>query len=81
LDSSVGWQLLSGTLTLSGQKLSGTEPRGLRYELAAGIDVGVAGGFGLFARGGLALDGVYPQGVSSTLATSGFLNVGGQFAF
>jgi hypothetical protein len=35
----------------------------------------------VFARGGLALDGVYPKGVPSALATSGFFNAGGQFAF
>ena len=62
LDTALGWQLLSGTVQLGGQQLTGTEPRGLRYELAGGVNVNVAGSFGLFARGGLAVDGVYPQG-------------------
>ena len=79
LDSAIGWQLLSGTVTLGGQKLTGTEPRGLRYELAGGLNVNLAGSFGLFARGGLALDGLYPQAVAPSLQPNGFLNLGLQF--
>lgn len=81
LDTGIGWQLYNGTVELGGQKLTGTESRGLRYELAGGIILRVADSFGLFARGGLALDGVYPQGVPSALVMSGFFNAGGQFAF
>ncbi len=80
LDTAIGWQLLSGNLQLAGVRLTGTEPRGLRYELAGGINVNVAGPFGLFARGGLALDGVYPQGAASSLRPNGFLNIGLQFS-
>ena len=80
LDAAIGWQLLSGTLQLGGQKLSGSEPRGFRGELAGGINVDVAGSFGLFARGGLALDGVYPQSLQSSLQPNGFLNLGVQFS-
>ncbi|HEX6837844.1 MAG TPA: hypothetical protein VF334_14790, partial [Polyangia bacterium] len=39
LDTGIGWQLYNGTVELGGQKLTGTEPRGLRYELAGGIIV------------------------------------------
>lgn len=78
LDTAVGWQLLSGSVVLGGQQLTGTEPRGLRYELAAGVNVNVAGNFGLFARGGLALDAVWPQMVAPSLAANGFFNVGVQ---
>jgi hypothetical protein len=80
LDTAIGWQLLSGNVRLGGQQLTGTEPRGLRYELAGGINVNIAGSFGLFARGGLALDGVYPQGSPSALTPNGFLNLGVQFS-
>ncbi|MCA1662889.1 MAG: hypothetical protein LC659_01185, partial [Myxococcales bacterium] len=80
LDSAIGWQLLSGNVQLGGQKLVGSEPRGFRYELAAGINVNLAGSFGLFARGGLALDGVYPRGAPSALTPNGFLNLGVQFS-
>ena len=58
----IGWQLSRAPSQLGGQRLTGTEPRGLRYELAGGINVNLAETFCLFARGGLALDGVYPQG-------------------
>lgn len=78
-DTALGWQLYSGTVQLNGQKLTGTEPRGLRYELALGVNVSIAGSFGLFARGGLSLDGVFPQGVASSLRPGGFFNLGMQF--
>jgi hypothetical protein len=81
LDSAVGWQLYNGTVALGGQRLTGTEPRGLRYELAGGLIVRLGESVGLFARGGLALDGVYPQGAPSALVTSGFLNAGAQLSF
>ena len=73
LDSAIGWQLYNGTVELGGQKLTGTEPRGLRYELAGGAIVRLADSFGLFVRGGLALDGVYPQGAPSALITQRIL--------
>jgi hypothetical protein len=78
LDSNVGWQLLTGTLNIGGQKFSGSEPRGLRFELAAGVAVDLARGVGLFARGGLALDGVWPTAAPSSLKLGGFLSVGVQ---
>jgi len=80
LDTAAGWQLYSGTVQLGGQKLTGTESRGLRYELAGGVNVNLGGTFGLFARGGLALDGVYPQGAPSALTPNGFLNIGVQLS-
>jgi hypothetical protein len=79
LDTGFGWQLLSGTLRLGGQQLTGTEPRGFRFELAGGVNVSLTGSFGLFARGGLALDAVYPAAVGPALTPNGFLNVGLQF--
>ncbi|HEY1586037.1 MAG TPA: hypothetical protein VGH63_10145, partial [Polyangia bacterium] len=80
LDTAIGWQLLSGNLQIAGQRLTGTEPHGFRYELAGGVNVNLAGALGLFARGGLALDGVYPAGVPSSLRPNGFLNIGLQFS-
>ena len=80
LDTAIGWQLLSGNLQIAGQRLTGTEPHGFRYELAGGILVDLAGPFGLFARGGLAVDGVYPASAPSSLQPNGFLNLGVQFS-
>jgi hypothetical protein len=80
LDTALGWQLLTGSILLGGQQLTGTEPRGFRYELAGGLNVNVAASFGLFARGGLAVDGVFPQGIPSSVRPGGFLNVGMQFS-
>jgi len=80
LDTAIGWQLLSGSLRLGGQQLTGTEPRGFRYELAGGVNVNLAGPFGLFVRGGLAVDGVYPQGAPSSVQPNGFFNGGVQFS-
>jgi len=80
LDTAAGWQLYNGTVMLGGQRLTGTESRGLRYELAGGINANLGDTFGLFARGGLALDGVYPQGAQSALSPNGFLNIGVQFS-
>jgi len=80
LDTAAGWQLYNGTVMLGGQRLTGTESRGFRYELAGGINANIGDTFGLFARGGLALDGVYPQGVQSALSPNGFLNLGVQLS-
>ncbi|HEX8950897.1 MAG TPA: hypothetical protein VF945_03580, partial [Polyangia bacterium] len=80
LDTAAGWQLYSGTVQLGGQRLTGTESRGLRYELAGGVNVSFGETFGLFVRGGLALDGVYPQGAPSALTPNGFLNLGVQLS-
>jgi hypothetical protein len=80
LDTAIGWQLLTGSILLGGQQLTGTEPRGFRYELAGGLNVNVASSFGLFVRGGLAVDGVFPQGIPSSVRPGGFLNLGMQFS-
>ena len=80
LDGAVGWQLLSGSAIIGGTTLTGTEPRGLRAELAGGVNVRLAGPFGIFARGGLALDGVYSQAAPSSLQPGGFFNAGVQFS-
>jgi hypothetical protein len=86
LDSSAGWQLLSGTITSVSGGFSGAEGRGLRYELAGGLSVDVTNSFGLFARGGLAIDGVWPAhpanmpSAPSSLRTGGFASVGLHFA-
>jgi hypothetical protein len=80
LDAAIGWQLLSGTAVINGTTLSGTEARGLRAEFGGGANVRVAGPFGFFARGGIALDGVYSQAPASSLQPGGFFNAGVQFS-
>jgi hypothetical protein len=76
IDSGVGWQLLTGKIVIGGQRFSGSEPRGLRYELAAGIAVDITRAVGLFARGGLALDGLWPSAAPSSLKVGGFSSIG-----
>jgi hypothetical protein len=80
IDAAAGWQLLWGTAVISSTTLSGTEPRGLRVEFGGGANVRLAGPFGIYVRGGLALDGVYSQAAPSTLSPSGFFNAGVQFS-
>jgi hypothetical protein len=80
IDGAVGWQLLSGTTVVNGQTLMGTEPRGLRVEVAGGANLRLAGPFGIYARGGLALDGTYPVAIPGGVVAGGFFNAGVQFA-
>jgi hypothetical protein len=79
LDAAVGWQLLSGTVQIGTQPLSGTESRGLRFEAAGGIGFNLVSNFWLMIRGGLAVDGVYPDALPSATTLNGFLNTGLQF--
>jgi hypothetical protein len=76
LENSIGWQLLSGTVQLKGQAFSGSEARGLRYELAGGASFDLMPAFGLFARGGLGVDGLWPAAAPSGLKTGGFISAG-----
>jgi hypothetical protein len=76
VDGSVGWQLLSGTVQIGSSRLSGTEPRGLRAELAAGLGFNVVANFWVRARGGLSIDGVYPDGLPASTNLGGFFNLG-----
>jgi hypothetical protein len=85
LDAGLGWQLLSGKYLLgldSHQQPTyalGTEPRSLRFEAAGGLGFNVASNLWILVRGGLALDGVFPNNLASTTAVGGFLNAGVQF--
>jgi hypothetical protein len=87
LDGAGGWVLLSGLAVLGTTALVGTEPRGFRAEFGGGVNVRLAGPFGIYARGGLALDGVYPAPsppsfvpIPSSFSPSGFFNAGVQFS-
>jgi hypothetical protein len=75
LDTAVGWQLLAGTVQLGTKRVDGSEGRGLRYELAGGLGFNVISRFWVFARGGLAVDGVFPNEASSSTNLSGFFNL------
>jgi hypothetical protein len=84
IDAGIGWQLLSGTVQLGQDRLTGTEPRGLRFEAAGGLGFNIASNLWLVVRGGVAVDGVYPAGTAtnplpSSTAAGGFLNAGAQF--
>ena len=66
-DLGLGWQLLSGTVEVGGARLNGREGRGLRFEAGLGLTVDLLYNLAMVARGGLALDGVFP--VESAAAT------------
>jgi hypothetical protein len=76
----VGWQLLSGTIQLDRDRLTGTESRGMRFEAAGGLGFNVVNNLWILVRGGLAVDGVYPaNNLPSSTVVGGFLNAGMQF--
>jgi hypothetical protein len=80
LDAGVGWQLLSGTIQLGTDKLAGTEPRGMRFEVAGGLGFNLTSNLWIQARGGLAVDGVYPTGtLPSSTNAGGFCTISLQF--
>jgi hypothetical protein len=86
LDAGLGWQLLSGKYFLTKDDHQqdvfavGTEPRSLRFEAAGGLSFNLANNLWLLVRGGLALDGVFPDHELSSITTAGgFLNAGVQF--
>jgi hypothetical protein len=86
LDAGLGWQVLSGQYLLGRDMnnkpvyANGTETRSLRFEAAGGLGFHLANNLWLLVRGGLALDGVYPQGDLNSFTTAGgFLNAGVQF--
>jgi hypothetical protein len=86
LDAGLGWQLLSGKYILGRDMQNmptfalGTEPRSLRFEAAGGLGFNIASNLWLVIRGGLAVDGVYPDhDLPSNTAAGGFLNAGVQF--
>jgi hypothetical protein len=74
----VGWQLLQGLLDLGGVRVDGAEGRGLRMELTGAVGFRVANPLWLFARGGLAVDGVYPASAPSSTRANGLLSFGAQ---
>jgi hypothetical protein len=74
-DAAIGWQLLSGDVVLGGTHLSGTEGKGLRLEVAGGLGFRIVTRLWVFARGGLAVDGVYPDTASASTLANGFANV------
>jgi hypothetical protein len=69
-DAAFGWQALHGTVDLPGGRFTGSEPRGFRLEAGAGIELQVSAAIGLWLRGGLALDGVYPADASASTTPS-----------
>jgi hypothetical protein len=75
LDTAIGWQLMSGTIQLGPSRVNGTEGKGLRLEAAGGLGFNVASNFWVFARGGLAVDGIYPDVSPSSTQATGFLAV------
>ena len=66
--AALGWQLLSGTVQLDGQQLTGTEPRGLRYEAAGGVNVQCRRQLRPLRPRRPRIDGVFPQGIAVVAA-------------
>jgi hypothetical protein len=79
-DAAVGWQLLSGTVDLGGSSTTGTEPRGLRLEVGAGLVIDLARSLSLVLRGGLAIDGAYAGEDGSSTRPAAFMTLGLRFA-
>ena len=78
-DLGLGWQLYSGTVQVGGARVSGTEPNGLRLELAGGLGFNVISRMWLFARGGLATDGLYSNAAPAATTATGFMSLSVQF--
>jgi hypothetical protein len=75
----LGWQLLSGSVVLGGSRLEGAEGRGLRFEATAGLGFRLYQGLHALARGGFALDAVFPEVAASQVAPGGVLSLGLQY--
>lgn len=78
LDAAIGWQLLDGQVLLGTVRVAGTEPRGMRLEAAGGLGFRIVSPLWLVARGGLALDGIWPGNAPSALTPGGFFNISAQ---
>jgi hypothetical protein len=75
LDAAAGWQLLSGDVGFGGTKLTGTEARGMRLELAGGFGVRVSQAIEIIARGGLAVDATFPSEASRAAGPGAFATI------
>jgi hypothetical protein len=81
LDVAAGWQYAGGTVdahTTPGKVVlvNGSDPKGGRFEVAAGLVFDIAPSFGLMARGGLAIDVSTIQNFQDTAASlSPLLNI------
>jgi hypothetical protein len=76
LDAGVGWQILDGSVDLGGTRVAGTEARGFRMEAGAGLGFDVSRAWGIFLRGGLSVDGVYPADAPAATAPGAFATLG-----
>jgi hypothetical protein len=79
LEAALGWQLVSGTAQIGGVRVTGTEARGLRLEASGSLAIDLVRPLALFARGGLAVDGLYPRLTPAATQATGFLDLGVQF--
>jgi hypothetical protein len=59
-------------------RVSGAEPKGLRLEAAGGIGFNPVWRFWLFARGGLAVDGIYSDAAPASTSATGFMSISAQ---
>lgn len=76
IDLGLYWQLLSGRVRIANVAVDGTELRGLRLEVAGGLAFKLAHRLWLEARGGMALDAVFPASAPESATVTGFLAVG-----
>ncbi len=65
VEEQIGWQIVSGRLSLGGLPLRGTEPRGFHQEAAFALDIELNATVELRARLGVVVDGIFPAGHSS----------------
>jgi hypothetical protein len=66
VEAAAGPQFVRGRVTLGGIPLQGIETRGFHGELSGALDAPLAATIDLRARGGLAIDGLYPAHHAST---------------
>jgi hypothetical protein len=81
LELGLYWQLLSGRVRIASVAVDGTELRGLRFEAAGGVAFRLARRLWLQARGGMALDSVFPASAPNSTGITGFFAIGPSIHF
>jgi hypothetical protein len=75
LDAAIGWQMIAGTLSIAGASVQGSDGKGLRIEAGPGIGFNVYKMLWLHGRGGVAIDGLYPDNAPGLTQVTGFFNL------
>jgi hypothetical protein len=77
-DAAFGWQMIAGTLNLGGVAVNGSDGKGMRLEAGPGVGFNLWKSVWLLGRGGVAVDGLYPDGAAGTTQVTGFFNIAAQ---